>query len=251
MKRLLLLLILPFLYTHLHAQEKKVQGIVFDRADKQRLNRVYIYNTRTNKGFYNTTKGEFSTTVIPGDTLVAALEGYGVDTVRIRTQNTILFYLRRTSIVLQEVPVTDTVNSPDKELAEKKKAYGDIYRKGNTKDIFTTGGSNGAGGAGLSIDMLYNLLSREGRNARFLQKIIERDYRESMISYRYTASLVGEVTGLGGDKLADFMQQYRPTYNFVIEANDYELIRFIKSSYQTYLQNPGANRLPPLKAPNQ
>lgn len=235
----------------MHAQEKKVQGIVFDQTDKQRLTRVYIYNTRTNTGFYNTTKGEFTTIAQPGDTLVAALQGYGVDTLSIRSQNTVLFYLKRTSIQIQEVPVTDSLLSPADKLAENKKTYGDIYRKGNTKDIFTTGGSNNAGGAGLSITTLYNLLSREGRNARFLQKIIERDYREAMISYRYTASLVSQTTGLAGDKLEDFMLQYRPAYNFVIEANDYELIRFIKGSYQTYLKNPDANRLPPLKDPGK
>lgn len=226
-----------------------MQGIVFDQYDKQRLTRVYIYNTRTDQGFYNNTKGEFTTTARQGDTLVAALQGYGVDTLTIRSQSTVLFYLRRTSIQIQEVPVKDSLKSPAEEFAEKKKTYGDIYRKGNTKDIFSSGGSNGAGGAGLSITTLYNLLSREGRNARYLQKIIERDYREAMINYRYTANLVSQTTGLTGDKLSDFMQQYRPSYNFVIEANDYELIRFIKGIYQNYLKNPAANRLPTLKDP--
>jgi hypothetical protein len=95
----------------LFAQDKTVQGIVFDMNSKQRLTRVYIYNTRTGDGFYNTTKGEFKTIAREGDVLVAALQGYGVDTIGIHSENTILFYLKRNSILLQEVVVRDSVKN--------------------------------------------------------------------------------------------------------------------------------------------
>ena len=224
-----------------------MQGIVFDRDSKQRLSRVYIYNTSTSKGFYNNSKGEFTTNASPGDVLLAALQGYRVDTVTVGSQNTILFYLKRTSIRLKEVRIQDSLKNPKEQLKETQEEYKDAYTKGDVKDVFTSGGSNSAGGAGLSITTLYNLLSKEGRNARQLQKIIERDYKEAMVSYRYNPGLVSQVTGLKGEKLTDFMDQYRPGYNFVIEANDYQLIAFIKTSYQRYLQNPAAYRLAPLK----
>jgi hypothetical protein len=228
-------------------QEKQIQGIVFDRSSKQRLTRVYIYNLRTSKGFFNNSKGEFATNAQQGDIFIAALQGYGVDTVSVKNQNTILFYLKRTSIQLPEVNIHDSLRSPKNKLQQTRQEYKDAYTKGSLKDALKIGGSNGGGGAGLSIDMLYNLLSKEGRNARQLQRIIERDYREEMINYRYTRSLVQNVTGLTGEKLTDLMQQYRPDYDFIIEANDYELISFIKSAYGRYLQNPAAYRLPPLK----
>lgn len=224
----------------------QIQGLVFDQSSKQRLTRVYIYNLRTNKGIFNNTKGEFTTTVRKGDTLVAALEGYSVDTTTIQNEKTVIFYLRRTSIRLKEVTVTDTLESPNKRLKRTQKEYGDIYRRGNSKDIFTTGGSNQLGGAGLSIDALYSLLSKEGKNARYLQEIIERDYRESIINYRFTPALVHAATGLKDKELEDFMSQYRPSYFFILQANDYELITFVKNSYQAYKKNPAANRLPPL-----
>ena len=229
------------------AQVKTVQGIVFDTDSKQRLSRVYIYNTTTSKGFYNNSKGEFTTVASPGDILVAALQGYRVDTLSVGSANILLFYLKQTSIRLKEVRIQDSLKNPTEQLKETQRAYKGAYTKGNTKDIFTSGGSNSAGGAGLSINTLYNLLSKEGKNARQLQKIIERDYHEAMVAYRYNSVLVTDVTGLKGAQLTDFMQQYRPTYSFVIEANDYELITFIKTSYQRYLQNPSAHRLDSLK----
>lgn len=36
------------------------------------------------------------------------------------------------------------------------------------------------------------------------------------------------------------MQQYRPSYHFIIEANDYELGKYIQTSYNMYRKNPNA-----------
>ena len=250
-KILILLFFLGISAGKLYSQDKPIQGIVFDMESKQRLTRVYIFNTRTGDGFYNNTKGELRTNAREGDVLVAALQGYGVDTIRVKSENTILFYLRRNSIQLQEVVVKDSVKTPTDQLKQTQEEYKTAYTKGTVKDVFTTGGSNGGGGAGLSITALYNLLSKEGRNARMLQKIIERDYRDAMIEYRYTRNLVTSVTGLNGAKLTDFKQQYKPGYYFILEANDYELIQFIRKSYESYLQDPSAFRLGPLKAAGQ
>ncbi len=243
MKKLFIYLLLMLSAAKICAQEKNLRGLVFDLDSKIRLTRVYIYNTRTANGFYNNTKGEFKTTAQKGDILIAKLEGFRPDTVKVGEENDLVFFLKRNSIRLKEVVIRDTLNSPAKQLIEIKENYKDIYRKGNVSDIF----SFGNGGAGLSIDALYNALSREGKNARKLQKIIDRDYKETVINYRYTPLLVQQATGLSGLKLRDFMQQYRPSYNFILVANDYELVRFIQVSYQQYLKNPAAYRLPALK----
>lgn len=251
LKKLLLIIFISSLFSiRGFAQERPVQGIVFDSNSKQRINRVYIYNTRTQKGIYNNTKGEFTTSAATGDILVAALHGYLVDTVRVGTQNTILIHLRRNSIQLKEVIVRDSSKTPADKLKETKEEYNVIYKRGNSKDIFSSGGSNGAGGAGLSIDALYNLVSKAGRNSRQLQKVIEQDYRDALINHRYNRSLVSSVTNLTGDQLIDFIQQYRPSFYFTMEASDYEMIKFIKSAHLRYLQNPAANRLPKLSPAN-
>ena len=96
---------------------------------KQRLTRVYIFNVRTGEGFYNTTKGEFKTNAREGDILVAALQGYGVDTVSIRSVSTVLFYLKRNSIQLQEVVVRDSLGTPEKRLQATKEEYNTAYSK--------------------------------------------------------------------------------------------------------------------------
>jgi hypothetical protein len=246
LKRILFLLLLLCFSQRIFSQEKQVQGIVFDADSKQRLSRVYIYNTRTHKGFYNNIKGEFTTTAKAGDILVAALQGFAVDTVTVKSQAAVLFYLKRTGILLKEVSIKDTTLSAKERLKRSQEEFKDAYRKGSTKDLLQIGGPNGTGGAGLGIDAIWSLLSREGKNARYLQKIIEADYRDQMIRYRFSQSLVSRVTGLTDDALTDFMVQYKPSYNFILEASDYVLIGFIRNSFERYKRKPGANRLPPL-----
>ena len=226
---------------HTAMAQATIEGIVFDKHTKQRISQVYIYNTNNDDGGYNNTRGEFSLQASPGDILIAAAKGYYPDTLVVSHKNVVLFSMERSTIWLDEVSVVAR-RSPEERLETNKKEYSTAYSKGNAGSIFSVGPT----GAGVSIDALYKLISREGKNSRRLQEIIELDYRESVIDYRFTPDLVSNVTGLTGNTLADFMRQYRPSYYFVLSANDYSLAFYIRSSLAQYRQNPAARRLPPL-----
>lgn len=227
------------------AQTSRIEGIVYDNYTKQRVARVYIYNVTRHSGVYNNYKGEFYIDAAPGDMLVAAAESYSVDTLNVTNPNPVLFFLNRKTVYLREVQIIGKRIDPQKTYEENQKHYEEIYRKGNHKDLLAFGKS---GGAGLSIDALYSLLSKEGKHARHLQQILETDYRDMMIDYRFSESTVKRATGITDkSQLLDFMQQYRPSYYFILQANDYALISYIKYSYQQYLKDPAAYRTPPLK----
>jgi len=227
-----------------HAQTKPVQGLVIDKESKQRLAKVYIYNLRTGDGLYNNTKGEFSTAAIPGDTLVAALSGYGVDTLIFHGQPAAYFQLKSLGIRLRDVVIQQKRLTPQQLYEKSVQEYRYQTKKGSSKDLINLGN----GGVGLGIDAIYNLLSKQGRNARHLQKILEKDYHEDLINYRFNPNLVQQVLGIKDVELIDFMQQYRPTYQFVLDADDYSFNVFIKNAYRSYRINPKALQLP--KLPN-
>ncbi len=218
-----------------------INGIVFDVQTKQRVSRVFLFNVNNDEGGYNNLKGEFQIQATRGDTIVAAAEGYLPDTLIVSNQPTEMLYLQRASIRIKEVTVLAHKN-PDDLLKENQREYSTAYSKGATGDFLTVG----PGGAGLSIDALYSLISREGRNARRLQAIIQRDYEQAVIDYRFNPELVSQATGLKGDTLRDFMRQYRPSYFFVLFNDEYQLVTFIKESFEQYKRNPSARRLPPL-----
>lgn len=226
----------------LHAQIKQVQGLVIDKETKQRLAKVYIYNTRTDEGIINNTKGEFTANAMPGDILVAALAGYGVDTIIYKGQSAIYFQLKSIGIRLRDVSITSKMLSPQQQYQKKLQEYHYALIKGSSKDLLNLGN----GGVGLGIDAIYNLLSKQGKNARHLQEILERDYREAIIDYRFNPILVAKTLGITDYELVDFMQQYRPSYQFVLSANDYAFTLFIRNAYQPYKRNPKAYRLEPL-----
>ncbi len=240
--RILLLSILVFNALISFAQQKAVQGFVVDKDTKLRLAKVYIYNSSIDEGFYNNTKGEFVANVKPGDTLFAALSGHAMDTVVYRGQSAIVFQLRSLGIRLKEVSIYGKAKTPQELYKSKLDEYKYKLDKGSSKDLLNLG----PGGVGLGIDAIYNLLSREGKNARQLQKILEKDYKEQVIDYRFRPDYVRALVDIKDENLQDFMTQYRPTYQFVLTASEYQFIQFVKNSYASYKRNPAMFRLPTL-----
>ncbi|MEJ5962273.1 hypothetical protein [Pedobacter immunditicola] len=227
------------------AQQKTFQGFVMDKNTRQRLAKVYIYNSRNDDALYNNSKGEFTFKAIPGDTLFAALQGYAIDTIVYKGQNSVLFQLNPLFIRLKEVKIVGSMPTPQEKYEKTLKEYKYATDRGSSKDLLNLGG----GGVGLGIDAIYNLLSRKGANARRLQGILERDYKEQIIDFRFRPEFVGRILGISDFELSDFMQQYRPTYEFVLSASDYAFVVFLKNNYKAYKRNPAALRLKPLKQP--
>ncbi|WP_379086961.1 hypothetical protein [Pedobacter sp. UC225_65] len=242
MKFSALVLFLAVCGVNVFAQSTPVQGFVVDKESKQRLAKVYIYNPTTDDGIYNNAKGEFFTKAKIGDTLFAALQGYAMDTVVYKGQNTIVFQLKAISIRLKEINVYGKAPTPKEQYNKTLKEYKYALDRGSSKDLLNLG----QGGVGLGIDAIYNLLSRQGKNARHLQTILERDYHETIIDYRFNPDYVRSIVGANDEELKDFILQYRPTYSFVLSASDYAFVLYIKNSYASYKRNPGAFRLPKL-----
>jgi hypothetical protein len=208
-------------------QEENIGGIVFDYDTKFRLNKVIITNINTKQYVYNNNKGEFFINVKIGDILISSLVGYKNDTLKYNGVSTLVIYLKRRAIPLPEFVFKDSVLSAKDKYEETKKAFNQVNRLGNNKDILNIS----QGGVGLGIDAIWSAFSREGKNARKLQEIMERDYQNAFIDQIFTKDLVSKTTGLKGDNLLIFMINFRPSYNFVIKANQYDIGSYIKMAY--------------------
>lgn len=242
MKYLGLFLLFSFLSLKIFGQNSGVQGFVVDKDSKLRLAKVYIYNSTNDEGIYNTPKGEFAIKATVGDTLFAVLQGYALDTIVYKGQKAVYFQLKSLGINLKEVAIIGDKYTPRERHEKSLKEYKYALDKGKAKDLLNLG----MGGVGLGIDAIYNLLSRDGKNARHLQKILERDYKEAIIDYRFKPEYVKRTLHIGDFEAEDFMQQYRPTYQFALTASDYAFIVFVRNSYASYKRNPAAFRLQPL-----
>jgi hypothetical protein len=227
------------------SQEKVVTGIVFDKESKDRIASVNIRNITTGLSVYNSLKGEFKINAQEGDQLVFLRQEYHSDTIKVQNNSPLAIYMTRLAIQLKEVTVHDSLLTPEERLEATKQDFTKIYGSLAYRDFLTTPSS---GNAGLSIDALYNSLSRSGKNAARLQQIIEGDYRQNVIDYRFNRTFVGHITGLKDEKLTTFMLRYRPGYYITKTASEYEFISMIRANLKRFLRNPRTYYLSPLKS---
>ncbi|SDE76843.1 hypothetical protein SAMN05216464_109117 [Mucilaginibacter pineti] len=229
------------------AQQKPVEGIVFDKESKDRIAKVHVLNATTGKSVYNTFKGEFSIDAQPGDILIFTKGDHNADTLKVQGNTSMAVYMKRSAIQLKEVVIRDTMLNPEKQLAATKRDYTKIYGSEYNQSFLSAAPG---GGAGISIDAIWNAFSRSGRNADRLREIIDKDYKQKVIDYRFNRTFVATVTQLKDQQLTEFMFRYRPGYFTVKTASDYEFITMIRNNLKRYLRsNKTSYTLAPLITP--
>lgn len=230
------------LCTTVFAQEKEVTGIVFNKDTKARVAKVKVVNISTGKSVYNTFQGEFTIPAKPGDIFVLSKADLYSDTIKVKNYTALAIYMKPKAIPLQEVTIRDSFINPQKRLSNTQREFSKIYGPSNNPDLLNVG----SGGVGFSIDALYNAFSKSGRNAEKLRGLIDAEYRQSIIDYRFNKAFVQGITHLQEPRLTDFMQKYRPGYYLVTTVNDYEFIATIRANLKRYLRRPRAYELAPL-----
>jgi hypothetical protein len=226
-----------------YAQNENLGGIVFDKDTKFRLTKVSVLNTRTRKQVFNNNKGEFFIDAQKGDVLISFLAGYKSDTLKVENINSVVVFLKRLAIPLPEVVFKDSVLLAKAKYEKAKADFNQAVRIGDSSDILNISG----GGVGLGIDALWSAFSKEGKNARRLMEIMERDYQNNMIDQVFSKSLVARTTGLKGDKLLIFMLNYRPSYELAMKANEYTMISYIKQAFMRFNMSPDMDNISALK----
>ena len=224
------------------AQDKQLEGIVFDKDTRERLARISILNLNTRSLWYNDLKGEFKIDARPGDRVVFSKEDYLPDTIVIKNTESMVVYMQRSAIMLREVTIRDSLHTPMQRLLATKREYNKAYGSRAFSNPFSTAPG---GGAGLSLDALYNSLSRSGQNAQHLQELIQSDYEQNVIDYRFSRSFVANITKLKDQDLSEFMRRYRPSYFTVTNDTEYEFVVYIRTSLRRFLKNKKANAAPP------
>ena len=228
------------------AQDKQVEGIVFDKDTRERIARVSIINLNTGISSYNDLKGEFRVNASPGDKLVFLKEYYFSDTIQVKNYDNLIVYLPRNAIMLRQVTIRDSLHTPMQRLLATRREYSKAYGSSAFSSPFST---VPGGGAGLNLDAIYNSLSRSGRNAQHLQELIQEDYLQNVIDYRFNKSYVANITKLKGQELNEFMIKYRPSYYTVTSDTEYEFVSYIRTSLRRFLRSKKTYTQPALKPP--
>ena len=91
-------------------------------------------------------------------------------------------------------------------------------------------------GVGFDLDEIIRLFQfRKNKSMERFRERLEQEERDKFIDHRFTKILVKRLTGIEKEEeLLDFMQKYRPTYEFTAATSDYDFQYFIKIAYQEY-----------------
>ncbi|UPK70045.1 carboxypeptidase-like regulatory domain-containing protein [Chitinophaga filiformis] len=226
-----LFLYLLFFLQHASAQVR-VSGMVADADNRNGLPGVTIINKATRSGTISNESGRFSIDAMPGDTLEFSILSYYRKALTVPTTSMFInVYLTRQVIGLGQVTVVGKDHKRDS-LATREE-YGKYfnYHKPGAMDVLKTLPSN-------PITALTYLVPSKARKRKehFQEQLVYWE-KEKYIDNRYNPELVERMTKLSGDELDTFMLRYRPGYQFLQEATEYDLMLFIKESFKHYQQD--------------
>ena len=84
------------------------------------------------------------------------------------------------------------------------------------------------------VTALYNLLSKEGKSKRKLQKLIEEETFAKQVEFKYSPGIVSHITGYTGFDLYEFMDFCSFSKEFLLDATYYEITRAILVKKQKF-----------------
>jgi CarboxypepD_reg-like domain len=208
-----------------YAQEKSVYGNVKDPKTNKAIASINITNTRSKQIVVTNETGDFYMRAMAGDSILISSFGYerkGIKWNGIDKQP--ILYAKQQAIMLQEVLVVDkSYQNLQKEIEYflNNPYHSKAIRNEIIKNLMSANTSRQ--GIGISIDGLYDLYSKQGKNKQKLADMQFNDAKQFYADLRYNQQVVSQITHLPADDLEDFMGFCKPTQDFILHATDYEL----------------------------
>lgn len=212
----------------------RISGMVTDADTRVGLPSVSIWNKRARTGTVSNETGRYYLEAMPGDTIEFSMLSYvRYQMVATAISSTQDIPLKRHIFGLQGISVRGRIYERDSMAMRDE--YGKIfdYKRPGAMDVLKTLPAN-------PITALSYLIPSKTRKRR--EKFGEQLHyweEEKHIDYRYNPELVSRITRLESPELDTFMLAYRPSYSFLLNASEYDLLVFIKQSYEKYVKQKG------------
>lgn len=219
-----------------------IRGAIISKETGERVPFVHIINQTKGLGTTSDLHGKFAIKVGPTDTLVFSAVGYEklaliLADEAINLDEPIQISLAPATYELDPVQVQafkdeagfkqDILNM---RLPEEKKivipgTY-DGPRDPNARFSLASG----------PFSAVQNMFSKEAKEIKKYKEVI-RDYpREKTIISKYNRQIVEEITGLKDEALNDFMLFCKVPDDFILTANDYEIVLAVNNCYKDFIK---------------
>lgn len=234
---ILLILFCYCLVFKANAQEMfPVNGVVYKKSSPDRVPKASITNLRTKSLMMTDDRGTFHILALTGDTLIFKKFDY-------TTQFFVITSTLDINIYLQPIVLLDEVNIKEQTKKQEINDMMGLYQKGNyytlTPSIWSMISSPLTG--------MYELFGQQPNRARKFQLHTQEELEHIEVNKRYTAALIKKVTGLTDDKeIQEFKDVFTPAYIDIKTWSDYEVVKYIKTSYDWYKTHKKEVKLPTL-----
>ena len=217
----------------------KVKGHVFDSSRRFPIELVTVQSTG-GKMTMTDSNGHYSIDVAEKDSLWFSFLGkptpkYPVLKIADVTQFDIA--LRLKNDVMKEVRIRNRNYKEDSIQNRKDYAKAFNFRRPSLETMTSVTSS----GVGFDIREIVRLFQfRKNRSMERFRERLEQEELDKFINHRFTKGLVKRLTGITNEEeLSDFMNKYRPTYEFTAGTSDYDFQFFIKIAYEEYKKRKG------------
>jgi len=233
MKYLVLLIIL---FTCHNAYSQKITGFVMDKDTKQPVSGALV--SLGNSHTLTNISGAFEI-AIPAlyDSLKIIHFAYKPYFAAVaKGSNVLRIELEPKVTKLNEVTIHGNRDFKQDSI-ENRNAFAKQFNYTGPKvmDAFT-GNSDKQPGDIISINplLLIAALTKKSTPEYKFKKMLISDEHEQYVDEHFNNGIVSRTTGLLGDTLSVFLTQYRPTYEFVLKATDYDMEIYIKESLKKF-----------------
>jgi hypothetical protein len=235
-RRVKYLLLLLVLLTGINAFGQKITGFVIDKTTKQPLSGALV-SLGSSHTFTNISGAFEITTPSVHDSLKVTHFAYKSYTVAIAKGITTLHIELEPRVTkLNEVTVHGSRDFKQDSI-ENRNAYAKQFNYTGPKvmDAFTGNGDKQPGDI-ISINplLLVAALTKKSLPEYKFKKMLISDEHEQYVDEHFNKGIVSRITGLKGDTLSVFLTQYRPKYEFVLTATDYDMEVYIKESFKKF-----------------
>lgn len=212
-------------FNYVGAQEKPLQGYVYELESSHPLWNVTIKNLRSQAEATTDREGRFVIDVQLNDYLTFAIPGYLTDTAFIYEDGVRRIYLLRDegAITLDEVVVSRMTDS---------RLDAEIRRAKNEGQVVET--SQQRGGIRISPSRLFG---QKGKNARSNLALLVEEKNNRRVDRSFTARLIASLVPLNEEEIALFRDRFRPSVEFVETASPEDLRIYIMDSYKKFRQD--------------
>jgi hypothetical protein len=187
-----------------YAQQRALQGFVYELESSNPIWNVTVKNLRTQEETTSDREGKFQISTQLNDYLTFTMPGYQTDTAFIYEEGVRRVYMLRdeSSIILDEVVITKLTDS---------RLESEIRRVSPSR-----------------------LFGKKAKDARANLALLIEEQNNRKVDKIFTARLIASIVPLNDEEIALFRTRFRPSVDFVKTASPEDLRIYILDSYKKF-----------------